>query len=320
VFARLGVDGARLHGRYFYEQVGVDIALDGSVTPAGAVHLVEGNPRAPTGVFDGTCRPSGAIDGTWNDGSKSGLFALEPVPGGDVPVVATHHFSLRRSPKTIGPMGMKACTYSESWIELFGVHDAAAERAVNGQGLEVRRGPVLSPEQASDAQECEMGEDWGYGRSVKGSFAELVTILSGGGGVSDGAAHPTNFAGFSLRTYDLRTGKVVDKKAVFARDPAPLVLSCVLKSQATPDLTAEFWTPQFEEPAFNLTERGVHFFSEDYPHFAAAFTGAGPVVGYDVLLRDGYLRADSPVRRAWASVAPAPRAKEVCPSGDDAWQ
>src|SRR5579859_3719053 len=64
VLARLGLDGARLHGRYLYERIGKDIALEGTAQPSGAVHLVEGALKSPTGTFDGACDASGSITGT----------------------------------------------------------------------------------------------------------------------------------------------------------------------------------------------------------------------------------------------------------------
>jgi hypothetical protein len=242
------------------------------------------------------------------------------VPPGDKPVVATHRFSVKRPVQQVGPLGMKACTYDESWIELFGLRDAEAERTLNGQGLEVRRGPVLSPDEASEAQGCETGFEGHFTQGLDTSFRELATISRGGWLQADGAAHPENAVGFAIDTYDLRTGKALDAKAVFARPPGPMVLRCVTKSQADPQLGPDFWEPYFSDPRFDLTETGVHFYAVSYPHFAAVFTGQGPVIGYDVLLRGGYLRPDSPARRAWASVTPAPKTKDACPAGQDAWK
>src|SRR5580692_1613898 len=46
VFARLASEGARLHGRYFYERTGSDISLEGSLSDQGDLHLVEGDAAA----------------------------------------------------------------------------------------------------------------------------------------------------------------------------------------------------------------------------------------------------------------------------------
>ena len=50
-----------------------------------------------------------------------------------------------------------------------------------------------------------------------------------------------------------------------------------------------------------------------YPHAYASATGQGPTIGYDVLLRDGFLKKGSPVARAWDGVKPAGKAKAACP-------
>jgi hypothetical protein len=320
VFARLGLDGARLHGRYFYERVGVDIALEGSVAPDGTMHFIEGDPKASSGRFRGACDATGAISGAWIGRSKNGRFRFEPIPPGDNAVVATHRSSIDRPVKEVGPFGMNRCTYEEEWSEVFGLRHAEVERALNGQGLEVRRALWLNPLEASLARECQTGREAHFDWGVTFSFRELATIGGGGYRVVEGAAHPDNNIDVTIRTYDLRTGKSVDDKDVFARPPWAIVLACVKKAKEDDkDLWENFWDPYFAGHDFVLTERGVHFFGLGYPHFAGAFTGSGPTIGYDVLLRDGYLRADSPVERAWSGVAAAPKSKKFCPSGKDAW-
>ena len=70
---------------------------------------------------------------------------------------------------------------------------------------------------------------------------------------------------------------------------------------------------------FDLTGQGVHFFGKDYPHVFAVFTGEGPTIAYDVLLRDGYLRSDSPVSRAWEGEVPAAKSVVACAKGSVRW-
>ena len=53
VFARLGRDGSRLYGRYFYEHAGIDLRLDGSISGENAMQLTEGEPDSRTGRFEG---------------------------------------------------------------------------------------------------------------------------------------------------------------------------------------------------------------------------------------------------------------------------
>ena len=90
-----------------------------------------------------------------------------------------------------------------------------------------------------------------------------------------------------------------------------------LASMTDAELDAEEWKQHFDAESFDLTDTGVHFFGQDYPHVMAALDGQGPVIGYDVLLRDGYLRTDSPVKRAWSGITPAPKGKQWCP--EETW-
>src|SRR5262249_14755805 len=118
-----------------------------------------------------------------------------------------------------------------------------------------------------------------------------------------------NGIGFHLATVDLRTGHEVGVDDVLAKVPADKLVACASKSN--PDVQPfNGW----EELAKNieLTEQGVHFFATGFPPFAVALAGTGPVVPYGVLLRDGYLRRTSPVKRAWEGASPAPKDEDFC--------
>jgi hypothetical protein len=314
VFARLGVGGPGVHGRYFYERSGIDIALAGKLSTSGALSMTETSEGKTTGAFEGTCDgPTGVLSGTWKGGKTSGPFQLSPIVPGDAPVVATHHFSFSRPAPSVGTvLGTKTCTYKESRVELFGLRDADAERLL-GQGLEIQTGPLLDAQTEGEVAGCQVGVEAEVNESFVGSFREFATLERGGYVQADDTAHPTNALDYARTTYDLRTGKPVTSDDVFARDPMDLVRKCVVPADAGDDPTPELIFGGFSGDQLDLTAAGVHFFGMGYPHAYASATGQGPTIGYDVLLRDGYLKRGSPVARAWEGVKPAGKAKAACP-------
>jgi hypothetical protein len=316
VFARLGRDGSRLYGRYFYEHSGIDMRLDGSLTGENALQLTEGDVGSQTGRFEGTCdAASGAMDGTWTGGTTSGPFHLEPIAPGEVAFAAVKRFAVsHRVHKPDPDARITSCSYSESRVELFGLRDAAVEQSINHQGLEPFVGARLELALAHSADKC--GDGFGFEADAQqvlvDSFRELAT-LEQSGSIDGGGAHPGELS-FSRGTIDLRTGHAVTKQDVFVRDALPRVIACAQRAEPfDTTLDGDELKDHFDAAFFDLTENGVHFFGTDYPHVMAALDGQGPVIGYDVLLRDGYLRADSPVKRAWSGIAPAPRGKDWCP-------
>lgn len=320
VFARLGRDGTRLYGRYFYEHAGIDLRLDGTLSGANAVQLAEGEPDAQSGRFEGTCdAASGAIDGTWTGAKSSGPFHLEPIGPNEVALAAVKRFAVSHHVHKPDPDArIKDCSYEESRVELFGLRDADVERSINRQGLDPFVGARLELGLAHSAEKC--GDGFGFEadaqQTLADSFRELAT-LEQGGSIDSGGAHPGELA-FSRFTLDLRTGHPVTRQDVFVRNPLPRVLACAARAKPyDAELDADELKEHFDADSFDLTETGVHFFGNDYPHVMAALDGEGPVIGYDVLLRDGYLRADSPVKRAWSGITAAPKGKEWCPEA--AW-
>jgi hypothetical protein len=316
VFARLGRDGSRLYGRYFYEHSGIDLRLDGSISRENTLQLAEGEPDSQTGRFEGTCDPaSGAMDGTWT-GATSGPFHLEPIAPGEVALPAEKRFTVSHHVHKPDPDArIKTCSYTESRVELFGLRDAELEQSINRQGLEPFAGPRLELALAHSADRC--GDGFGFEadsqQTLVDSFRELAT-LEQSGSIDGGGAHPSELS-FSRVTIDLRTGHPVTTHDVFVRDLLRRVLECAARAEPfDTTMDAEELESHFDAGSFDLTETGVHFFGRDYPHVMAALDGQGPVIGYDVLLRDGYLRADSPVKRAWSGITPPPKGKDWCPA------
>jgi len=319
VFARLGRDGSRLYGRYFYEHAGIDLRLDGSLSGENAVQLTEGEPDSRSGRFEGKCdTTNGAMDGTWTGGTTSGPFHLEPIAPGEVALAAVKRFDVsHRVHKPDAEAMIKSCSYSESRVELFGLRDAQVEQSINRQGLEPFVGARLELALAHSADKC--GDGFGFEadsqQTLVDSFREFAT-LEQSGSIDGGGAHPGELA-FSRVTIDLRTGRPVTSHDIFVRDLLRRVLKCAAKAKPfDEEMDAEELESHFDAASFDLTETGVHFFGHDYPHVMAALDGQGPIIGYDVLLRDGYLRADSPIKRAWSGVTPAPKGKDWCPAPD----
>jgi hypothetical protein len=315
VFVRLARDGTHLHGRYFYERTGIDLALDGSLSDDGTLHLVEGSATASTGRFDGLCEPAtGSFAGLWQGGGRGGDFRWVPLPPREVPVAAAKRFAITHPASSESEMRLKTCSYRESRLELFGLRDEGAERAVNAQGVEPILGAVLDVNVARAAQRCRDGFDAEVDQRLVDAYRELATIETSGW-IDGGGAHPSD-VDFSRATLDLRTGRSVTAEQVFVpgHDPLGRVADCAAK--ATPfevSMDADEWRTHLDASQFDLTPDGVHFFVTGFAHVMAALSGQGPVIGYDVLLRDGFLRAASPVKRAWRGVPPASKGKPWCP-------
>jgi hypothetical protein len=325
VFARLAREGASLSGRYFYEHKGIDLGLQGSLSDDGTLHLVEGDAAAPTGRFAGRCEPvTGAFAGTWLGARSRGEFRWAPIPAGETPVVAVKRFAVARPARSRGAdLRITECSYSESHLELFGLRDDRVERALNRQGVEPLLGPVVDPALARAVQSCTDGFVAERGEHLVGTFRELATI-EGDGWIDGGGAHPSEL---DLRrfTVDLRTGRrvVASDVLVPGRDPLGRVADCAAKATAfDASMDADEWRNHLGLSQIDLAEDGVHFFVDGFPHVMAVLSGQGPVIGYDVLLRDGYLRRDSPVKRAWRDVDGAPKSKPWCPdmSVDAGWR
>ncbi len=315
VFARLGLDGRKIRGRYFYERVGTDIALGGSLSGAGDVTLTEGPPGAPSGRFEGRCEePTGVIAGTWSRGAKgppTGTFRLVPIVAGDSPVTARRRVVLNGhggSTDEDGGTTTWKCTYEETRFELFGLRDPRAERAINGQGLEPRLEPAIDKDAPKEVARCEQGFGNEEQRTVLETFRDIVTFQTESFSYYDGTPHPNR--GVDFRSWDLRTGREITGKDVLARSPTAMLVACAEKQFPDGPAPNGGWEEMSEH--FNLTAKGIHFFAMSFPHVFAAASGEGPTVSYAVLLRDGYLRKDSPLKRAWEGVEPAGRDEDPC--------
>jgi hypothetical protein len=307
--------GSAIKGRYFYAKFGVDIPLEGTLDAENHVELTEGDPKKSSGHFKGTCDlATGALSGTWTGTKPAHLpFKLEPVKPRPVPLVATKKLSATVKAKTLGPGNIKECRDKQEVVEIFGAGTPEAEDRINkGAG----RAAPCAP---SDREDCDTGGWCEYGEGVTETFRGLVTISRGGGAYTDGAAHPQNFLGFDLTTFDLATGSRVADSDLWATAPEGLIKRCNAAFFGEPDggEVDEFLASMRPDGRMlNLTERGVHIYGAGFPHFAGALTGQGPTLPWGVLLREGALRADSPVKRAWEGVAKAKPGDPKCLDDD----
>jgi hypothetical protein len=301
-----------LKGRYFYAKFGVDIPLEGTLDADNHVALTEGDPKKPSGYFKGTCDlATGVLSGTWTGKKPAALsFRFEQVLPRPVPLVAKKKLTITNKAKTLGPAKMAECRYRQELVELFGAGSKEAEAAINKQGA---ADPTRDALGFGASNECETGEEAEFTEEVTGAFRGFVTIRRGGTSYQDGAAHPNNAVGFELTTYDLATGKAVTDADLWATVPEALVKRCDAAVFGEPDGGEDFLVGMWPDGRmFNLTERGVHIYSVGYPHFASGMTGQGPTLPWAALLRDGALKADSPVKRAWEGVAKAKPGDPEC--------
>jgi hypothetical protein len=301
-------DADAVVGRYFYAKHGLDLALRGTLSAALELELVEGDAKKPTGRFKGTCDPkTGALDGTWNGGKDDAPFHFDRIASRDKPLVATKKLTLARKAKTKaapgGPPGAGTCEYEQKTFELFGAGTPEAERALNQQDARTLKPRVLSKEVYGQVEVCDEGINASFSEGVVATFHGLATLEAGGTFMAAGAAHPANAVDYARRTVDLTTGRVVTEKDLFAAFPKAMVERCVAAYVKANDM--EDFSSHIDGHSFDLTPVGIHVFGADYPHVAAALTGAGPTLTWGALLRDHALRADSPVKRAWDGIAPA---------------
>lgn len=309
-YLRLARDGEGVSGRYFYARHGVDLALRGTLSPALALELTEGDAKAEAGHFKGTCDPrTGALTGTWSNGKKDEPFSFEPVAARDKPLVAAKRLKITRKAKakTKGA-GFDTCEYDQTRFELFGAGTPEIEAVLNEQDARTLTPKVLSKEIYDQVDKCEEGIAASYSAGVVATFHGLVTIESSGTYMASGAAHPANAVDFSRVTYDLTTGRPVTEKDLFAALPKDLIARCAKAFAKASEV--EEAEAQITGREFDVRANGVHFFGNGYPHVLAALTGAGPTVTWEALLREGALRADSPVKRAWEGKAKAGAAGE----------
>jgi hypothetical protein len=318
VFMRLVNTGGKLAGRYFYAHVGVDIALRGTVD-AGALKLEEGDPKKPSGVFEGTCIGR-ALDGKWRGGGREFSFHLEGVEPRWPPLVATKRFTRSKRAKDPGPLDIAVSKYEQTTFELFGLADVSLEYRLSEQGPTELKPRIVSADALADVLNAEEGIEASFSRRVRFPFEGFAFIEQGGHVQNTLAAHPANGLDRSEKLVDVTTGNpIVPEQQVFSRFPQALFDECyekwLVENTRADEEAREFFRPYFEEPSIRLRPEGVQFWSGGYPHFAGMFNGEGPTVTWSALVGAGVLKKDSPARRIWENTPPRKPGEPKCKNG-----
>ena len=229
--------------------------------------------------------------------------------------VGHKRLTIVRPAKTVGPWGMKECSYKQTTFEVFGLRDPALERAANDQGFAARREPLVLHDAEADVETCDTGRDVTAGRELVGIVRDVATLATYGSATVDGAAYPDAEISHEIATLELRTRTAVRGADIWARSPTAPFVRCALRTIAkdAPGLGEDEIRAHFDSSSFELRADGIFLFLKGFPHGTRNLTGQGIVVSYDVLVRDGYLKPDSPVRRVWADIAPAAPGKPWCP-------
>lgn len=302
-----------LQGSYFYNKVGSDLALTGSVTDNGFV-LEEQVGGKVTGKFDGTCETPERMKGTWTsaDGKRSLSFEFA-VPTKLEVVARVQKFKTKaKSKSAFGD----SCTFERSLPVIFGAKtgdldgklQASVDRFVAKWGM-------MSGEYEADAKRCSAeGEqmllvDFNANFSVVPGHNEVLILQFGGYYQYAETAHPTNAAGASVLNLDLATGKEIEPAEIFTKFDEVLRI-------AKNECTTNEDVASYLGDAFYLLPDGIRVAGVGFPHAMAVYTYQGPVLSYGGLLGSGLLRSDSPQARLWKSVTPnkAPCDKKWTPS------
>lgn len=235
------------------------------------------------------------------------------------------------------------CTANDRSYRVFGLPDPRVEKAVND-----RLGGSTYELLAKEIRGCSGARHFDEMARLTHVSRELIVVSSFR---SDdfGGAHPMN-AGGGSRAIDVRTGadlpldRILDVTklrdvasgclAVFRQVPPvaapraqepPKVVPFELED-APPVLCGKDGTPRYlwscskddiDGPVWSLLPEGIVIGAWANPHVSAYDDGHGPILPWDVLLRAGVLRADSPAARLWAGVAPAGPSALACTSSFD---
>jgi hypothetical protein len=338
VLARLERDGAAVRGRYLYTKVGADLPLSGTLSPAGALVLVEGDAANPSGRFAGTCDADGHLRGTWGKpgDAQTLAFDLQPIEPRDDMIVATRRKARRFAPKpnpAAPPPGgfsfepKAACTEDLAWPEIFGARAAQDELTINRALTNDR---WVLPEGSGGAQlrTCLVGE-----RATASRTFEVLLNRSGLFAVREresaryeGGTHPWDPGVETWLAFDTRTGAAITKKDLLpTAKPAVAALGKLLdrclvayvrdavggEAPALADMRERVSLGNLALLVLP-TERGLHFAATGYAPPARVLEGEGPTLTWAALLAAGALPAEGPVARVWAGIQPAAATDDPC--------
>jgi len=273
IVLRLERRGSRLSGRYFYENQGRDLILDGEVGPDDTFSLSETSEAKVTGGFNGRIEPNGALSGRW-EATRSSLRPFSATPlqptGKSAPArIVRKRLDVNRpfsDPKR-AVSGGKRCEVRLQFPELVGVLPAELEDTVNRK---------LIPELGTAKNPCEDLEYASTRYEVHAAERGIVSVCVWDEWMGLGAAHPG--AGVRCSTVTLPSGEMLNSKSLFLPSIRKRIKAAIAKkpSREENDLIAAAFDEQTLD--FAVSPKGVLFFAYNaLPHVAQAL-GAEPIV------------------------------------------
>ena len=338
VLARLERDVDAVRGHYLYARVGADLPFAGTLSPTGALTLVEGDAANPSGRFAGSCDADGHLRGTWGKpgDAQTLAFDLQPIDPRDEMIVVTRRKGRRFAPKpnpAAPPRGgfsfepKEACTEDLTWPEIYGARSPQDEVNINRA---LTNDLWVLPEVSGGAQlrTCLVGE-----RVTASRKFEVLLNRSGLFAVRqleiaryEGGTHPWDPGVETWLAFDTRTGATITKKDLLpTAKPAAAALGKLLDRclaayvrDAVSGDAAALADMRERVSLGNLallvlpTDRGLHFAATGYAPPARVLEGEGPTITWAALLGAGALPAEGTVARAWAGVQPAAATDDPC--------
>lgn len=292
VVMRLDRAAQVVRGRYFYESKGIDIDIEGTVSPDGAVALDEAAaPSKKSGHFAGTIDDQGNFTGTWTDGKgrRTLPFRLSFSPpawtaGSPVPLYKKR-VHLAKKAKMKDPSGLlKTCTLDAEYPEIDGALDPLLEMKLNG---------ALRPKSTVLELVCDAPETNDVKYNVSLNQSGVVSVVFETEWCC--GAHPSY--GREFVNLSVGTGERLTLARLLSPDARPKLVGFLLPAvQATAheielDKTTEVLKQLTEKPAeFSIEPGGLRFSAyNSQPHVIQAAFADGfflPFSRIASLLRD----------------------------------
>lgn len=150
--ATLEAKPGTIAGSCFYESVGIDIPLKGTIAEDGTITMSELKGETPVSTITLKRDPDGTLSGTWKSGEKTGAATLAPVgyKPGDAITVATRfgdESSLALCGDGGGDKPKAACRRKTKAPVALGLADRAFEKKLNAALLDrAKMAPPANPE------------------------------------------------------------------------------------------------------------------------------------------------------------------------------
>ncbi len=205
--------------------------------------------------------------------------------------------------------GLGDCAFKRETPVVLGAAGATVERHMAAAIERAARG-ISDPKDEQAAHLCHGTDEEGRLAFFSGGFslasqdANLLVFLFSASMNAVPSAHPSNYVGATVLDLDVATGDAVTAADVVTDEKRVVALAQTCSDG--PMALAE------SEPALLFLPRGIRVVGTSYPHALAVATFQGPVVSYGALLRDGLLKAGSPIARVWANQKPAAPGASPC--------